>query len=253
MNHYPKEATEKGCSSAYSMEDEIVRERETQAIISTIRAHYLRMNLPLKVFDFGCGNGHTIHTLLGCFPDFEYFAVDTCKEAMDLCKQRFIEHPQVKLEYPKERCDVVICQRVLINMLSLSAQHSIVSNLITNYVCQPTVWTSGGIIIFLECFEGPLKNLNEARLELYLVPIEPAAHNLYLPNEFFDKHSELKPFLSESVPPPNFLSSHYYISRVLHPGLGHTGRNSHFVKFFSNAINNTGDYAPLKLYVMELR
>ena len=51
--------------------------------------------------------------------------------------------------------------------------------------------------------------------------------------------------------PPNALSSHYFVARVLYPALlgdGEIKRNSHFVKFFCEALPpDIGDYAQLRI------
>ena len=86
--------------------------------------------------------------------------------------------------------------------------------------------------------------------------IKQAHHNLYLQDNFYDI-TELKKFIIDDYAfPENFLSTHYYITRVLHPIFikdKRIKRNSEFVNFFTRALQeNTGDYSPLKLYLFEI-
>jgi hypothetical protein len=108
--------------------------------------------------------------------------------------------------------------------------------------------------VFIEAFSRQLDTLNEARAEFELPPIPPADHNLYLPDDFFAV-STLRRLEAPEVPPANFLSTHYYVTRVLHPGLipdTAVKRNSEFVRFFSGALRqNVGDYSPLRLNAFE--
>lgn len=151
--------------------------------------------------------------------------------------------------------DILICQRVLINLLAIEDQKEALSNIVAS-VKSPSAWRSGGTLLFIESFASPLARLNEARSEFDLPPIPPAHHNLYLPDDFF-KLQQLKPFRTDGLlMPPNFLSTHYYVTRVLHaivtPKNKPFKRNSEFVKFFTDALNqNAGDYSPLKLYIFE--
>ena len=112
----------------------------------------------------------------------------------------------------------------------------------------------GGTLLFIEAFSSALAKLNEARAEFELSPIPPAHHNLYLDDDFFEI-DELKPLGNNQLQPVNFLSTHYFVTRVLHPlhlGDRPLKRNSEFVRFFSQALKeNVGDYSPLKLHMFE--
>ena len=57
-----------------------------------------------------------------------------------------------------------------------------------------------------------------------------------------------------SLPTPNFLSTHYFMSRVVYPSL--TSReiiyNTHFVKFFRHMAPQ-GNYCPIQFYLLKKR
>jgi len=67
----------------------------------------------------------------------------------------------------------------------------------------------------------------------------------------FFQHSQLNALTLDKLQ-PNFLSTHYFVSRVLdaHYKKGKAfKRNSHLVNFMSDALNQfSGDYSPLKLH-----
>jgi hypothetical protein len=122
----------------------------------------------------------------------------------------------------------------------------------------------GGYLLTIEAFEEPLARLNEARQEFDLPLLEPAYHNLYISKDFFAAEASLtpatgpmiEPGLPQDFLPNNFLSSHYFVSRVLHPlALGPNRpfiRNSHFVRFMTAALDRpAGDYAPIKAHAFK--
>jgi hypothetical protein len=109
----------------------------------------------------------------------------------------------------------------------------------------------GGHLLFIEAFQSGLDRLNAARQEFDLAPIPIAHHNLYLPDDFFDTPA-LTPYNSRNwLVSPNELSTHYFVTRVLHEVLS-AGRpfkrNSEFVNFFSNALPPAvGDYSQIRI------
>jgi hypothetical protein len=110
---------------------------------------------------------------------------------------------------------------------------------------------SGGHLLFIEAFKSGLDRLNAARQEFELAAIPVAHHNLYSPDDFFDTPA-LKLYRSPNwLVSPNELSTHYFVTRVLHEVLS-AGRpfkrNSEFVKFFSNALPPAiGNYSQLRI------
>jgi ubiquinone/menaquinone biosynthesis C-methylase UbiE len=144
---------------------------------------------------------------------------------------------------PQKTFDILICQRVLINLLDPADQTTALSNLID-------ILNSKGLLIFIECFKAGLENLNSARSEFGLGDLPAAHHNLYLEDDFFSRPS-LTEFDNSKT---DLLSTHYFVSRVLHPTFLNANkrdfaRNSHFVSFFSRALpDSVGKYSPLRLY-----
>jgi len=217
---------------------------------------------PATIMDVGCGNGYTLERLVETFPDHRFIGVEHSRELRALASSRFLQHGNVTVVAgdirtpgfaPPDSADVLICQRVLINLLDLGDQRAALDNIIS-VLPTPDRGRAAGKCIFIEGFSSYLKTLNEARAEFDLPAILPASHNLYLPEKFFDT-PRLRAVDASSIPPPNFLSTHYYVTRVLHPCLTANQpfkRNSAFVAFFSEALKkNVGDFSPVRLQVFE--
>lgn len=257
--HYRQIANKDGLSSASTMADTITREKETK-VIQDYLVHFIagwKADSPPTILDVGCGNGYTLQVLAARFPEPKFLGVEKSDDLRALAESRFEGSGNVAILagdvrdpgfHGGTKVDVLICQRVLINLLDLLDQKKALENLISSVKL-------GGMLLFIEAFSSALRNLNAAREEFDIPTIEPAHHNLYLSEDFFD-HKGLSPYeKNPDLAPVNFLSTHYFVTRVLHPIFLQDRpfkRNSEFVKFFSQALNeNVGDYAPLKLYVFK--
>lgn len=243
MNHYKQIAEAYGLSSMSTMLDEYTRAKETEAIVDFVGMFPAHSS----VLDVGCGNGYTLSVLYEKYPKNVYFGIDDEPELTKLAVSRFRGYDPVSiligdLNYEFDiQVDILICQRVLINFLPFD-QPKILKNIIA--MVKP-----GGHLLFIEGFNRPLSRLNTARAEFGLKPLTSPEYNYYLPDDFFNV-PEIEPYIREWSMPSNFLSTHYYVSRVLDPAFKKEFiRNNEFVKFMSDALINIGDYSPLKLYL----
>lgn len=259
--HYKQVAEEFGLSAASTMADEITRESESKAIVQFVSEALRKRQMgdvlePAVIMDIGCGNGYTLQRLSESFPEQHFIGIEKSNELRSLAVTRFAARDNVRVVEgdirnqdfaEKGSVDILICQRVLINLLNEADQKSALRNAVN-------VVSPKGTLLFIEAFSSSLAKLNEARAEFELTPIPPAHHNLYLADDFFEI-AELKPLRNDQLPPPNFLSTHYFVTRVLHPlylGNKPLKRNSEFVRFFSQSLKeNVGDYSPLRLYMFE--
>jgi SAM-dependent methyltransferase len=267
-DHYKRVAEECGLSGTSTMADEITRRLETEAIeqfVAVALKAYREAGgtAPATIMDVGCGNGYTLERLVDTFPDQRFVGLEKSDELRALASSRFQRHENVTIVEGDIRkpafttpdsVDVLVCQRVLINLLDLHDQRKALDNIVS-VLTVPGRSRASGKCLFIEAFSSYLATLNEARAELELPNIPPAPHNLYLPENFFDT-VRLGPFGADSsIPPANFLSTHYYVTRVLHPYLTANKpfkRNSAFVAFFSEALKkNVGDFSPVRLCVFE--
>jgi SAM-dependent methyltransferase len=254
--HYDHVAEVNGLSPASTMADEIVRDKETRVILEFVEqvsqnlwydalyngteAERPQEQHGAHVIDVGCGNGYTLNRLATHLTPFSYTGVEFNAKLLSLASQqvnglsnaRVISgdlRDRASIALADATADVVVCQRVLINLLESRDQRLALNNIIS--LVRP-----GGYLLFIEAFQQGLANLNDARCQFGLLPIEAAVHNCYLAEGFFN-HDQLSTVSGPGVPPANLLSTHYYVSRVLHDvlqkSLAITGveRNSHFVRW----------------------
>jgi SAM-dependent methyltransferase len=267
-HHYQGVADEHGLSSTSTMADEITRQTETEAIVKFV-GECLRkrtaegITAPATILDVGCGNGYTLQVLLNRHSQHRYVGVERSDSLRHLAESRFTGSENVVIRsgdvrdeafVPEGSVDILVCQRVIINLLDPEDQLLALNNVV-KAVASPRQGQSGGCLLFIEAFQSSLLNLNKARSEFDLPPIPPAHHNLYLPDGFFQR-PDLTPIRSgKDLPPTNFLSTHYYSTRVLHALCTQSKslkRNSEFVRFCSQALHPfAGDYSPLRLYMLE--
>ena len=258
LSHYREVAQQSGRDATSTMADERTRQLETELIcdfVATCLGRHVQRGLPeesVQVVDVGCGNGYTLEVLADRFPavrliGFEY-TPELCKIAQERFaggKTRILPADIRESNFAGElRAKVLICQRVLINLLDPEDQVRAL-----NHIVEST--EHGAHLLFIEAFQSGLDSLNAARSEFDLEPIPPAHHNIYLPDQFFSRRTDLEPLKGEfSHIPSNFLSTHYFVSRVFHPAvLGDRPmkRNSHWVRFFSESlVQAVGDYSPVR-------
>ena len=259
QEHYRKVAEKHGLSSASTMEDNYMRTRETEAIVRFVH-HCLETHFSgqqVTIMDIGCGNGYTLEVLTQQFPGHHFIGIEKTDELRSLAAARFDGQLAVRIMpgdirmpgyHQGIQVDVLICQRVFINLLDPQDQRAALENT-QGILRPPQAGRSGSLAMFIEGFNEPMQRLNVAREELGLEPIAPAYHNLYMPEGFFETPL-MGAYVHPSLLPANFLSTHYYLTRVLFPY--HTQgkplkRNSEFVNFFSQALPEcVGDYSPVK-------
>ena len=266
--HYDAQAQEHGLEPTSTMLDVTVRRRETElierfiALAIELLHRECRTDGNLSICDVGCGNGFTLEVLSKQYPDINFQGFEFTPSLLELAQSRLSTANNTKVSYGdvtrleaySEQFDVVLCQRVLINLLDSVDQQTGLAEL-------ARITRPGGYLLSIEAFESPLARLNAARAEFDLPPLSPAPYNRYLPDDFYSAEASLAPLstpvLDASLPfdflPSNFLSSHYFVSRVLHPlALGPNRqfkRNSHFVLFLTEAFSQPiGDYSPIKAY-----
>ena len=256
--HYRQVAQTHGASPRSSMEDDHVRERELEWISSYHNLLRQRCQRPLNILDLGCGNGYALTTLLRTASPDHFWGVDFSEELLRIAESRslpnciLMEGDARQLAFDTDTFDFVYTERCLINILEPQEQIQAIREI--GRILRP-----GGDYLMIECFTDGLANNNKARADCGLPPIKEAHHNKY-----FDKDAcfagvrdvfsvldttELGSHISLR---PNFLSSYYFVSRVLYPALLHGGevfRNSEVAKFFS-FLPPIGNYSPIQAFVL---
>ena len=254
LDHYKSQAARHGDGASSTMEDERIRALETLFILRFVQISLTEIGpSPPTLYDIGCGNGTSLQAIRSAFPGLGLVGVEFTPELMDIAIGRFKVDDSVAIRQGDLRqplagaplCDLLICQRMLINLLDEADQKRAIGNAID--AVRP-----GGQLLFIEATTGGVAQLNEARAEFGLAPMPTAHHNRYLEDNTFDSFESIEPTAHPDLP-PNFLSTHYFVARVLHPAyLGDRpfSRNSHFVRFFSEALAPAvGNYAPLRAFL----
>jgi ubiquinone/menaquinone biosynthesis C-methylase UbiE len=260
LAHYSDEARTHGLDTSSTMPDEIVRRRELDAIIQYVDHLSTQLVRSPKILEVGCGNGYTLACIRERFPNIRLFGIDYSPEMVKLAQSRNIPDCAIsygdvrKLEFNQAHFDFLISDRCIINLLERNEQLRALQEI-------ARVTRSGGYLLVIEAFTDAFENLNRARVELGLTPIEMPYYNLWLDKTWFlnaigEYFKVLSPLEvgNRNLPDYNFLSSHYFVSRVIHACVtkGQQIRNTEFVKFFS-FLPPYGNYAPVQLLLLQRR
>lgn len=255
-SHYLGQVAEKGLDKESTMPDHFVRKKEIETILETLEA----MNdKSLNILEIGCGNG----VLLNELHKNGYKSVtgiDFLDEFVKLSKSRDLPY-DIKvgdirsLDFGDTSFDVVIAERVIINLLDLEHQNKAFSEI-------RRVTKKNGYFIMFEALEDAWINSNNAREEFGLSKIPMASQNRWF------KKGELEKFITKRfevineingkrLQPHNVLSSHYFMTRVFHSVITNSlkgdikERNTHFSNFFSELLPPNGNYAPVQFFCLK--
>ena len=256
--HYKTQADKHGVSSASTMEDEVVRQKE----IDLIAGFFMLLGRNgLKVLDLGCGNGYTLDVLTRAHPSHAYAGLDFSEDMLTVARQRGLPvqewlHGDARaLPFESSSFDVVYTERCLVNLLEWEGQEKALREVYR--VLKP-----GGYYLMIEGFTDGWFNYNKARRECGLDEISQPYHNRFFDKDLFLKSisdlfdvidpAKIDPSSGPKLLPANFLSSHYFVARVLHPLVqrGDFVRNSELVKFFS-FLPPSGNYSPIQAQLLQ--
>jgi len=256
LKHYAHQAEDCGLSPLSTMPDEIVREREVDAIVRYVEAASRQAPGVSRLLEVGCGNGYTLSVVRSRFPELALVGSDYSVEMISLAQSRNLADCTFKVEDVRNlqqdgnSYDVVLSERCIINLLDRSDQHAAIREI--HRVLKP-----GGICILIEGFKDGIDALNRARSEFDLPPIATPFHNLFFEDGWLRSaveglflHRE-DDYGDGTLPKANFLSSHYFMSRVVHAAISRNDvRNSEFVRFFS-FLPPSGNYASVQLRILQ--
>jgi SAM-dependent methyltransferase len=255
LEHYEKEARAHGLEGSSTMADEITRALEVDTALACL-AHVVAPTQPARLLEIGCGNGLMLQTVAGLHPQLQLTGVDYSPHMVELAQGRGIPGCDVRqgdvraLDFPDGTFDVVLSERCVINLLDEDDQ-------MRSFEEIHRVLAPGGHLVFIEAFTDGFANLNLARDQLGLAPTAVPHHNRWLDKATFQAFVDGR-FADVSaddpgagLPPRNFLSSHYFVSRVFYPSV--TRRevmyNTEFVKFF-RFLPPQGLYSPIQLFFL---
>jgi len=261
-DHYRHQAEKHGHSKRSTMEDDVIRAKETEAIEEFVRLLEAERTdgTPLRILDLGCGNGHTLSHLSRKFPGHAYLGGEFTDELLDIARSQPSEHCEFvacdarDMGFDDNSLDAVFTQRCLINILDEEDQLRSIREI-------ARVLKPGGHYLMIECFNDGLENNNKARTECGLEALAPAHHNRYFDMDVLLEAIDgllrvadprrIQPGYDGPLCDTNFLSSHYFVARVLHPLVtqGQWIRNTEFVKFFAGVMPPVGNYSPIQLHL----
>jgi ubiquinone/menaquinone biosynthesis C-methylase UbiE len=255
--HYRAVAEKQGASPRSSMEDDFVRGKEIECIVNFYRFIKQEAQHPLKVLEVGCGNGYALELLSPLDGTDQFWGVDFSEELLSIASKRqllncvFMQGDARALDAKPESFDWVYTERCLINILDTDEQLEALRQIAN--VLKPE-----GYYLMIEGFADGLRNYNRARLECGLPEVKEALHNKnFERDEIFAKIRDLFTIVEGSQLErysiaSNFLSSYYFVSRVLYPALtrGEVVRNSEIAKFLS-FLPPMGNYSTIQAYVLQ--
>lgn len=189
-------------SKVVSLKDRNLQELERLSIFEFLR----RIGRVNKLADIGCGDGtDTVcwHKYAQKVHGYDYSSV-MLKRARKLSKGKVkFQSLDIMNGMPKEKHDVIVTKRCLINLGTFENQKKAVMKIHGNL-------NAGGYYIMLECCSEGLNNLNIMRLKANLQPLNVPFHNKYL--DLGELINFLKPaFGIEEI--KNF-STYYFLTRV---------------------------------------
>ena len=259
--HYLDQARTLGKAPESTMPDKVVRAREIDAILATLQ---ILSAESLRILEIGCGNGTLLdHLARAGYSDV--IGVDFLPEFVELAKSRRLPFDIrvadiTALPFNNAEFDIVLSERVIINLKDPEAQRRAFQQV-------RRVLKEGGYLIMIEAFEDGWHNLNAARLEFGLEPIPMPGQNRWFKAGELEHYtqgifSEVSRISDSVLPPRNFLSTHYFMSRVLHALLWELRkscpdqfegpvRNTHFAQFFASSLPPSGNYAPVQFVCMK--
>jgi ubiquinone/menaquinone biosynthesis C-methylase UbiE len=259
--HYKKQALKDKDSSLSTIGEQEIRQKELEIIETSIKLFIKQTNKKrLRILDVGCGNGYTLDYINKKIINQNLYGLEFTKELFEIAYNRKIKNTKIingdirNTKYLNSYFDFIYTERCLINILDKEEQFKSLREI-------RRILNPNGVFLMIECFTDGLLNNNKARKEMGLDEIPNAFHNLYFDKEeFFDKISDFFSVIRINETnnefniniPWNFLSSHYFVARILHPLItkGDWVKNTEFVKFFS-FLPPTGNYSPIQAFVLK--
>lgn len=255
LEHYRGQAREHGLEPSSTMLDLTTRELEIGAILRCLDHALKESDGEVDLLEVGCGNGFLLETIRERFPRMHLTGVDYSPEMIALALRRPIPDCTVRredvrsLSFPSGTFNVAVAERCIINLPDEAAQAGALRELHRALV-------SGGHLVLIEAFTDGLANLNLARVQLGLPENVVPEYNLWIDKAAFLSAIDglfevVSDTDSKGLPSRNFLSTHYFISRVLYPSATRREilHNTEFVKFF-RFLPPQGDYSPIQLYFL---
>ncbi len=250
FDHYHRVARLNGLTGTCSMEDPYIRDSETSFFLKEIGAFLqAERERPVSLLDVGCGNAYLLAKIREVFPDLQLSGLEFVPELFELASSREISNCAIALGDARElsfypgRADIVITERSVINIMDRKDQISVLQNIAATL-------RPGGLYIQVESYREPLDLLNQARREMVIADeVVESGHNLYLTENIIPQMNQMGLIEVPATYPKNYLSTHFYVSRVFHKSVlpkGGKVKYSLFAEFFREALPVAiGNFSPI--------
>jgi SAM-dependent methyltransferase len=254
LDHYKKLASEWGLQGQMSMQDQVIRERETQFLVKQTQ-HCLRTlgvaPEQAHILDAGCGNGYLLQALWNELAGAQIAGLEFVPELVDLAHSRNLPGVTIKqsdMRVPQQhQFHVVITERSVVNLLTWEEQKLALENI--------TQWVKpAGYYLMVESFHEPWVKLNDARRENNLPEIAVSPHNRYLREACIETLAKLGLREVEGIEPKNALSSHFFLSRIFQHLLksdNRVGLEKIWHALSEGLKDNFGDFSPILFRVFQ--
>ena len=250
LAYYQKLAKNFGESPLMSISDQFIRDAETEFIRGEIKRFQEEWEFNPQVLDLGCGNGYQIKRQKNYFPQCNFYGIEFTPELFQLAniegKIKLLD--MRKLPWFSHKFDIIYSERSIINLYSWNFQEQALKNIGENL-------RPGGLYIMMESFKESLHQLNRVKKELGVITGKESKHNLFLTESVVKTLKKIGLFEKPGVMPKNYLSSHYFLSRVFYQFLkpkGGRGKDSLLVEFFRHSLPSSPlHYSPIQFRVFQ--
>jgi SAM-dependent methyltransferase len=213
----------------------------------------------MDICDIGCNNGYCDFKLLEIYKNIKIIGIDFSDKLINEAQKNsnmskykdrvnfIVGNILDSSTYPKQKFDIILLKRILINLNSDVDQIQALLNV-------KSLLKPDGKIILTEAVEENWKRLNRLRKECNLDDLKQPWHNRYLTDDIIKLI-----YLNFNVEcDDDYSSSYYIISRVLNPLIKQIS-NDHTLEYISE-INrlaskcpNFGDYGTQRLFILSCK
>jgi len=234
-----------------------LRELEIKTILEKLKG--LKRTKNISILDIGCADGISTMKIAESLPGVKFLGIDysskMIKNANSMLKSKnnlskrgqFLVGDVSNLDKicGKKLFDIIISDRLLINLDSAKTQHKVISEVHKHLKLN-------GYYIAIENFIEGQKKLNDARKEVGLSEIILRWHNLFLKKKNFTNYSQK---IFKIVEWDNFASAYYYVTRVVYSKMckihNRQPNYNHEIHKLSIDLPPFGEFSPVQMVIMK--
>jgi len=252
--HWNEQAKQYQKDPKATFNDVFLMEKE----IKTIQ-RYLKDNL--RVLDAGCGNGYTSFAIIKdrfidlTGLDFSEEMISAACAELEIKRHalkgevQFVVHDITEPVNGLGFFDIILCKRVLINLVSWERQKRALDNFCS-------LLSENGLLLLSEACSESLENLNRLRRRYGLEPLGNPWYNRYVSSGELEEYIQNK---FSIVKVERFSSTYYFGSRILQPfilkllGSGKAPKHTSRINRLFSHLPTIGDVGTQKMWVLQKR